>query len=88
MKFFVNRADYDVESKTFRGLPRSLRHFLPQVHKYVDNRNGVMKDPFGNPLPPCIVMTRGESILDKARSSRIDVSSAGAVCLSISHLKA
>lgn len=81
MKFFVKRADYDAESKTFRSIPRALRNFLPKVDKYIDNRNGAMKDPFGNTLPPCIVMTRCESLLDKAQNSRIDVFSASGVRL-------
>ena len=78
-KFFVDRAEYDVESKMYRGLSRSLRPFAPKVDKYVDNKNGAMKDPFGNPLPPCIIMCRGQSILDKARNSRVDVFSAAGV---------
>lgn len=33
-----------------------------QVRSIVDNENGEVVDPDGHPLPPCIVMERGESL--------------------------
>lgn len=35
-----------------------------QVREILDNKDGSIADPSGHPLPPCIVMERGES-LDK-----------------------
>ena len=33
-----------------------------QVRNVVDNEDGELVDPGGHPLPPCIVMERGESL--------------------------
>lgn len=33
-----------------------------QVHAIVDNEDGKLTDTSGNPLPPCIVMEKGESL--------------------------
>ena len=42
-----------------------LGSFLPAVEAYVDNRDASLCDASGNPLPPCIVMERGESLYDR-----------------------
>jgi hypothetical protein len=39
-----------------------LRQFLLQLRAIVDNKDGSVVDPKGHPLPPCIVMERGESL--------------------------
>ena len=36
--------------------------WVPQVRNIVDNEDGALVDPAGYPLPPCIVMERGESL--------------------------
>ena len=38
--------------------------FLPQVEAVCDGAAGGLADPTGKPLPPCIVMEKGESLHD------------------------
>jgi hypothetical protein len=63
LKFFLNRKDYESEVDLYRN--SCLGSFLPSVEAYVDNLDGTLSDSAGNPLPPCIVMERGESLYDR-----------------------
>lgn len=38
--------------------------FLPQVETVCDGSAGGLEDPQGRPLPPCIVLEKGESLHD------------------------
>ena len=49
-------------SFTTRSISVDQRNTLPQVRNVESNADKSIKDPQGNPLPPCIVMERGESL--------------------------
>lgn len=66
----------------YRDAPLQLKRFMPSVAKYVDNVDEALKDPFGNTLPPFIVMEKGESLSDRARNMPVDLFTAAQVMLS------
>ena len=45
-------------------LSQVAARFLPQVEAVCDGSAGGLEDPRGRPLPPCIVMEKGESLHD------------------------
>ena len=47
---------------TARSNSVDQRNAVPQVRNVESNADKGIKDPQGNPLPPCIVMERGESL--------------------------
>ena len=47
---------------TTRSISVDQRNTVPQVRNVEINADKSIKDPQGNPLPPCIVMERGESL--------------------------
>ena len=47
---------------TDRSISVDQRNTVPQVRNVESNADKSIKDPQGNPLPPCIVMERGESL--------------------------
>lgn len=79
VKFFESRAGYDEEVRVYREAPMQLQRFMPSVSKYVDNLNSSVCDPFGNPLPPFIVMEKGESLSDRAHRMPVDLFTAAQV---------
>ena len=50
------------DSRPLRGSGSPLRHFLPKLHTIIANEAGSFTDPWGHPMPPCIVMERGEPL--------------------------
>ena len=79
IKFFAKRASYEEEVAIYKDAPVKLRNFMPLVSKYVDNLDGAAKGPFGNVLPPFIVMEKGESLSDRASSVPVDLFTAAQV---------
>lgn len=79
IKFFVRRGSYDEEACMYQSFPPELRRFMPTVVKYAPNTNRKIKDPFGRPLPPFIVMEKGESLRDRAKNCPVDVFTAAQV---------
>lgn len=69
-KFFVSRADYAAEVDLYRN--DALGDFLPMAEAYVDNADRALCDAYGNPLPPCIVMERGDTLHDRLRIALTD----------------
>ena len=76
-KFFLSRAAFDTEAAIYTtGIgpdAPNLSHFLPQVRHVLPNDDQSLKDRSGHPLPPCIVMERGEGLdvwLGRARTDR------------------
>ena len=55
---------YLLHGGKFTTLPKSFdrRNAVPQVRNVEGNTDKSIKDPQGHPLPPCIVMERGESL--------------------------
>ena len=43
---------------------KAAANFLPQVEAVCDEMASGLEDPHGHPLPPCIVMEKGESLND------------------------
>ena len=54
--------------------------FLPQVEAVCDGSAGELVDPLGRPLPPCIVLEKGESLLDWSDRAQPDLFTSLAVC--------
>jgi hypothetical protein len=79
IKFFAKRAGYEEEVAIYRHAAPKLRNFMPLVSKYVDNVDGAAKSPFGNVLPPFIVMEKGESLSDRSQGIPVDVFTAAQV---------
>eukprot|EP00892_Ulva_mutabilis_P006269 jgi/Ulvmu1/4013/UM188_0003.1 len=46
------------------SLPEAAAKFLPQVEAVCDGKEAALRDPRRRPLPPCIVMEKGESLQD------------------------
>lgn len=80
LKFFAKRSCYDEEVGIYRSAPVQLQRFMPAVVKYSDNCDGALRCPFGNVLPPCIVMEKGESLKDRASNMPVDLYTAAQVC--------
>jgi hypothetical protein len=81
LKFFLMRSVYEEEAEMYRNSPPKLKRFMPKVVKYVPNEDGRVLDPFGNALPPFIVMEKGESLRDRNKDTPIDVFTAAQVQL-------
>ena len=59
----LRRAD------AFQHMPDAAAKFLPQVEAVCDDA----VDPRGRPLPPCIVMEKGESLQDWSNRAEPDL---------------
>lgn len=70
LKFFLHRTDYEAEAASYRSA--HLGSFMPAVERYVDNDDGMLRDAAGNPMPPCIIMERGESLRDRMMLAHTD----------------
>lgn len=79
LKFFAKRKDYDEEVAIYADAPVQLKRFMPAVNKYVDNLDGSVKDPWGNHVPPFIIMEKGESLSDRAQYMPVDLFTAAQV---------
>ena len=51
-------------SATVDDISAVVARFLPQVEAVCDNVDAGLTDPNDHPLPPCIVMEKGESLHD------------------------
>ena len=61
---------------SFQMMPDAAAKFLPQVEAVCDDA----VDPRGQPLPPCIVMEKGESLQDWSNRAEPDLFASLAVC--------
>lgn len=71
LKFFLNPRDFRSEKAVYSDSP--LGELLPLHYGLYDNEDGVLMDSFGNNLPPCIVMEKGESLDEWTRRRKPDV---------------
>ena len=71
IKFFANRSAYNDEKQLY--LTSELAQFMPTVLEFHDNLAGTSTDPLGNPLPPCFVMEKGESLSDRTKRCEHDL---------------
>lgn len=79
VKFYLMRSVYQEEVDMYRNSPAKLKRFMPRVVKYVANEDSTIVDPFGNTLPPFIVMEKGESLRDRTRDNPVDMFTAAQV---------
>ena len=84
VKFFRLRSAFD----THRAVCRTpeLEAVFPRVHAALNPEEAAaeLRDAAGRPLPPCIVMERGESLNEWSQRAKPDVFQAVAVCASAS----
>ena len=72
---------------TDRSISVDQRNTVQQVRNVESNADKRIKDPQGNPLPPCIVMERGESLDIWSKRAKPDRSPAFTVRLSVLSLR-
>lgn len=77
VKFCVIPTVFTLERSLYSD--PALRSILPNVADVCPNENGAVTDPSGNPMPPFIVMERGEALDEWAAGSRPDVGSVAQV---------
>lgn len=78
IKFFLSRAAYTAERRLFAI--DDLREFMPPVVEFVDNEDGAFMDPFGNAMPPCFVMEKGEALPERTARCNHDFFTTIQVC--------
>lgn len=83
IKFFAKREHFDEEAAVYRNSPPKLQRFMPAVVKYAANMDCAIQDPFGNSLPPFIVMEKGESLSDRSSNMPVDLFTAAQVLFSL-----
>lgn len=63
IKFFASQEAFADEAALYRDDGNNpLAGMLPVVRDIIDNLDGRFTDSVGDPLPPCIVMEKGESL--------------------------
>jgi UDP-N-acetyl-D-mannosaminuronic acid transferase (WecB/TagA/CpsF family) len=64
VKFFISRNAFLSEAAQYTDAQSPLRQFLPKVRNggILSNDDGSFLDGNGRPMPPCIVMEKGESL--------------------------
>jgi hypothetical protein len=77
------REDFEAHSVASAGAPTHARHaaprlsaILPSAHMVYDRGVEGLVDPSGHPLPPCIVMERGENLQEWTERTQPDLSQA------------
>eukprot|EP00892_Ulva_mutabilis_P004372 jgi/Ulvmu1/2306/UM013_0154.1 len=70
IKLFASQSAFLAEADLYRN--PTLRAMLPEIRLITDNADGAFRDTRGHPLPPCIVMERGESLDQWSRRARPD----------------
>jgi hypothetical protein len=62
VKFFLSHSAFLDEASLYEDRGKPLGRFLPEVHRIVNCPAEGFTDARGVPLPPCIVMEKGESL--------------------------
>jgi hypothetical protein len=62
VKFFLSRAAFERESNLYRDRSLPMGRFLPEVFNIIDSAAVGFTDAHGIPMPPCIIMEKGESL--------------------------
>jgi hypothetical protein len=79
VKFFVSKQAFDEEGDFYNKSP--LATLLPKCLALCSNDDGTVTDAHGIPLPPMIIMERGEALDEWSRRAKPDNFAAVAVCL-------
>lgn len=80
LKFFASRADFEDERRLY--LHSTAGRFMPTVLAFEPNDDGRFCDPFDNPMPPCIVMEKGELLTERSPLAADDAATIAQVCSS------
>lgn len=78
-KFFMSRSAFEAEAQLYLH-ESPLKQFMPHVRAMHDNADKQLVDLRGVPLPPCIVMEKGESLDIFCDRSKPDQAQAYSVC--------
>lgn len=78
VKFFLSKQAFAAERAIYKR--DGLLQALPRLHGLCSNADHRMVDAHGNPLPPCIVLERGESLQERLRGAPLGTRSAAKVC--------
>jgi hypothetical protein len=70
LKFFIAPEEYEAEANVYGNA--ALSKLLPRLTACIENKVGVLVDPSGKKLPPCIIMERGESLDEWCRRNQPD----------------
>lgn len=62
IKLFLSKVAFEQEKKLYVDPNLPLGRFLPNLRMVVDSPEGGFVDGRGNPMPPCIVMEKGEAL--------------------------
>ena len=62
MKVFATRTAFTAEAALLCNTASPLRAFMPALLALHDNPAGALQSAAGAPLPPCIVMEKGEPL--------------------------
>jgi hypothetical protein len=84
IKFCVIPSVFDAERSLYSN--PALRSIVPNISEICDNTDSTAIDPAGYPLPPCIVMEKGESLDVWSARAKPDVFSAVQVGFILSHI--
>lgn len=71
LKFFLSRSGFEAERSFYTDSP--LGKLLPRLEAMVDNADGSVQDAKGHPLPPFVIMERGESLDEWSRRRKPDM---------------
>ena len=70
VKLFASRTAYEDEKQLYL---HCFPKFMPTVIQFVDNQDGKFCDPTGGPMPPCLVMEKGESLTERTMRRKNDI---------------
>lgn len=78
LKFFASRAAFEGERRLY--MHSTAGRFMPTVLAFEPNEDGRFCDPFDNPMPPCIVMEKGELLTERSPLAADDAATTAQVC--------
>ena len=62
IKLFLTQGSFEQEKSLYVDPSMPLGKFLPKLRMIVDSPEGGFVDALGDPMPPCIVMEKGEAL--------------------------
>lgn len=71
IKLFVSRKAFDAETALYGDAV--LQELLPKIEAMTDNERGSEGDAHGTPLPPFIIMEKGEALDEWSRRAKPDM---------------
>jgi hypothetical protein len=80
LKFYVSKTAFDSEGQLYKNA--AFAQLLPKVEALCMNEEDAETDAHGIPLPPFIVMEKGEALDEWSRRAKPDQFQSVAVCLS------